>query len=276
MKQLVSLTIRICGVERAVSLEYAWLQPARREAPLLVFLHEGLGSIALWKDWPARLCAATGCRGLVFSRYGYGGSSARPAQENWPPDFLQEQAAALPALFDALGVDVVRAPPLLFGHSDGATIALLYAALFPHASAAIMVEAPHVFLEEISVAQIRRACEAYAAGPLRDNLQRYHECPDSAFWGWAKAWLNPAMSTWNIEALLARITCPVLAIQGDGDEYGTLAQLDRIKRQVPQTKLAILDNCGHSPHVARADAVLQTVQEFLAQLPPRPVSGAGA
>ena len=144
-----------------------------------------------------------------------------------------------------MGVDD---PPWLFGHSDGASIALLYAAAFPERVAGVVAVAPHVFVEDVSVASIEQARDAYAATDLRQRLARYHDDPDSAFCGWNDIWLDPAFRAWNIEDMLPRIRCPVLAVQGEDDEYGTMAQIDAIARRVPQARLLKLPACGHSPH----------------------------
>ncbi|KDB83494.1 alpha/beta hydrolase family protein [Bordetella bronchiseptica CARE970018BB] len=171
--------------DRPMRIEYALLAPERRDAPLLVFLHEGLGSLAMWRDWPRRVCDAAGCRGLVYSRYGYGRSTVRPLDESRPIDYLHQQAAqALPALFAALGIDARRDKPVLFGHSDGASIALLYAALCPDAVAGIAVAAPHIYVEDITVANIAVALRAYRETTLRDRLARYHDDVDSTFASW--------------------------------------------------------------------------------------------
>lgn len=235
--------------DRPMRIEYALLAPERRDAPLLVFLHEGLGSLAMWRDWPRRVCDAAGCRGLVYSRYGYGRSTVRPLDESRPIDYLHQQAAqALPALFAALGIDARRDKPVLFGHSDGASIALLYAALCPDAVAGIAVAAPHIYVEDITVANIAVALRAYRETTLRDRLARYHDDVDSTFASWTDTWLDPAFRQWNIEAYLPAITCPVLAMQGVDDEYGTLEQIRGIRRLAPQTRLLEIQDCGHSPH----------------------------
>lgn len=243
-------------------IEYQWLFPEKTGSDLIVFLHEGLGSVSMWKSWPAQVCAATDTRGLVFSRYGYGRSTPRPAEEKWPVDYMHQQAAsALPALFKALGLDKER--PVLFGHSDGGSIALLYAAFHPERVKAIAVAAPHIFVEDITVANIEKARQAYLETDLRAKLSRYHQDVDSAFWGWNDIWLDPAFRAWNIESHLSRIACPVLAIQGEDDEYGTLEQIRGIARYAAQTKLCTIPGCGHSPHRDQPQAVIEALGEFL-------------
>jgi len=232
-------------------------------APLMVFLHEGLGSVALWKDTPARLCAAGGWRGLVYSRPGYGRSTPRGAGERWATDFMHRQATeVLPAVLEGCGVDAAVDPPWLFGHSDGGTIALIHAATSPDRVAGAIVLAPHVFVEDISVESIVRAREGYATG-LRERLSRFHDDVDSAFFGWADAWLDPAFRTWSITPLLSAIRCPVLAIQGHDDEYGTMAQIDAIVQATPGAAALALDGCGHSPHRERPDAVTEATLAFV-------------
>ena len=201
--------------ERRVRVEHAWVGASRAADPLLVFLHEGLGSLAMWRDFPQRLCAAAGCRGLVFSRPGYGRSTPRAGSESWAPDFMHRQAfEVLPALFEALDIDTSSRPPWLFGHSDGASIALLYAAKFPDRVAGAIAVAPHILVEALSVASIANARLAYLETDLRERLARYHDEPDSAFWGWNDVWLNPSFRDWNISAEIGTIRCPLLCVQG--------------------------------------------------------------
>lgn len=240
-------------------IEYEWVG-APGAAATLVFLHEGLGSVAMWRDFPARLCAATGMGGLVYSRPGYGRSTPRPAGEKWGPDFMHRQAReVLPALLAELRV----ARPWLFGHSDGGSIALLYAAAFPQALRGAIVLAPHIIVEDLSVTSIAQAREAYLRTDLKQRLARYHDDVDSAFWGWNDVWLSPAFRGWSIEEELAAIRCPLLAIQGLDDEYGTLEQVHGIARRVPQARLLELAQCGHSPHKDQPEAVIEAVQAFV-------------
>jgi len=233
------------------------------QSPRVVFLHEGLGSVALWKDAPARLCAAGGWRGLVYSRPGYGRSSPRAPAERWGPDFMHRQALeVLPAVLAACGIDTAADPPWLFGHSDGGSIALIHAAAFPDRVAGAIVLAPHVFVEDVSIDSIARTRDQYAAG-LRARLARFHDDVDSAFFGWADIWLDPAFRDWSIEALLPAIRCPLLAIQGHDDEYGTMAQIDTIVRAVPGATALALRRCGHSPHRDQPEAVAEAAAGFI-------------
>ena len=250
-----------------VEIEHAWLNRERTAAPLLVFLHEGLGSVSAWRDFPERLCNACGFRGLVYSRPGYGRSTPRPQQERWPPSFMHEQARdLLPALLTSLEVDSAADPPWLLGHSDGGSIALIYAASFPQQVAAVVAFAPHIFVEDVSIASIAAARQVYMTADLRQKLARHHADPDSAFWGWNDVWLDPEFRGWNIESLLPSIQCPVLALQGRDDAYGTLAQIEGIARAVPHTMLLALDNCGHSPHRDQPELVTRAVTEFVVRL----------
>jgi len=250
---------------RPVRIEHRWIARESAAAPLIVFLHEGLGSLSMWRDFPERLCQATGCRGLVYSRPGYGGSTPRAADERWAQDFMHRQAQqVLPALLAALGIDSAAQPPWLLGHSDGGSIALLHAATYPERTAGVVVLAPHIVVEEVSVVNIERARVAYVDGDLRQRLARHHDDPDSAFWGWNRIWLDPAFRAWSIEQEVGAIRCPLLAIQGLDDEYGTLEQIHGIARRVPQARLLELAACGHSPQRAQPQRVIEAARRFIA------------
>lgn len=252
-----------------VQIEHHWLGRERHAAPLLVFLHEGLGSCSAWKDFPQRLCDAAQCRGLVYSRPGYGRSTAHPADAIWDVDFLHRQALELlPALLAALGVDATSHPPWLFGHSDGGSIALLYAAAFPREVGGLIVMAPHILVEELSVASIEQARRDFHETNLRERLARHHDDPDVAFRRWNEIWLNPAFRRWSIESELDRIECPVLAMQGLEDPYGTLEQVYGIARRLPRTQVLELAQCGHSPHRDQPEQVIAASTEFLHRQPP--------
>jgi len=254
----------LCVQGQALRIEHQWLNRERGERPLLVFLHEGLGSLAMWRDFPRRLCAALGWRGLVYSRPGYGRSTPRPATQAWSPDFMHQQAQQLlPALLATLGVDSALQAPWLLGHSDGGSIALLHAAALPQRVAGVIVLAPHILVEELSLASIAQARQAYLHGDLRQRLARYHDDPDSAFWGWNDVWLSPAFRDWTIADALPAIRCPLLAVQGLDDDYGTLQQIRGIARRVPQTQLLELPACGHSPQRDQPAALLRAVQAFV-------------
>ena len=245
-------------------LEYEWVGDPASTRPVVVFLHEGLGSIAMWKDFPARLCSAHGLRGLVYSRYGYGRSTPKPPDEHWTPDFMHAQAhEVLPTLLQELNIE----RPWLFGHSDGGSIALLHAARF--SVAGIVVVAPHLFVEDVSIASIEQARVAYETTDLRARLARYHADPDSAFRGWNDVWLSPAFRGWNIESEIAAIHCPVLAVQGEDDEYGTLAQIRAIAARVSQTELLEIPDCGHSPHRDQPEVLAREAGRFIIRQHPQ-------
>jgi pimeloyl-ACP methyl ester carboxylesterase len=245
---------------RPLSLEVRWVGSDDPDRPVVVFLHEGLGSVAMWKDFPQQFCEQHGLRGLLYSRYGYGNSTPRPAGERWEPDFMHRQAhEVLPALLAALDID----RPWLFGHSDGGSIALLHAARFAENLRGVIVLAPHIFVEDISISSIRLAREAYLRDGLRERLARYHADVDSAFMGWNDIWLDPAFRDWNIEGELPGIRCPVLAVQGEDDEYGTLEQIHGIARKTPQARTLVLPNCGHSPHRDQPEALSREAGSFI-------------
>ena len=256
--------IDIDWAARTVRIEHQWIARENTAAPLIVFLHEGLGSVAMWKDFPQRLCIAAGCRGLVYSRPGYGRSTPRAAEEAWGLDFMHRQAQeVLPALLDALDIDAATQRPWLLGHSDGASIALLYAASYPQRIAAAIVLAPHILVEDLSVSSIEKVRTAYLETDLRQRLARHHDSPDSAFWGWNDIWLKPAFKHWSIEAEIGAIRCPLLAVQGLDDEYGTLEQIRGIARRVPQAELLELPACGHSPHRDQPEPLIAAITLFI-------------
>lgn len=260
----MSERVTIQALGRRLQIEYAFVGRTDADAPWLVILHEGLGSLAMWRDFPQRLCEACGVRGLVYSRPGYGRSTPRPADEHWAPDFMHRQAReVLPALLAALD-----APPRyhLFGHSDGASIALIHAASFPQRVASATVLAPHILVEPLSIANIEVARSAYRDGDLRQKLARYHDDVDSAFWGWNDIWLAPGFRDWTLRDLLPDIRCPVLAVQGHDDQYGTMAQVDGIAEALApeQCQLLKLDHCGHSAHRDQPEAVIGATRQFLA------------
>jgi pimeloyl-ACP methyl ester carboxylesterase len=233
--------------------------PAR---PTLVFLHEGLGSAALWRTFPDKVAGRLGARALVYSRFGYGQSDGLLAKRT--PRFMHEEALdVLPTLLDRLAIE----RPLLIGHSDGASIALIFAAAAGRPVAGLALMAPHVFVEPICVESIARIRETYRTSDLKERLAKYHAHVDDAFLGWADTWLLPEFLAWSIEDLLPRVTQPLLLIQGRDDEYGTLAQLDRIEAAVrgPTSRL-VLENCGHSPWRDEETAVLAAIAAFAEQL----------
>ncbi|MDO9216560.1 MAG: alpha/beta hydrolase [Lacisediminimonas sp.] len=248
---------------RSIGIEHQWINRERSGAPLLLFLHEGLGSLSLWRNFPARLCDAAGVQGLVFSRYGYGRSSTRPAHEQWGGDFMQVQALELiPAFLAAAGVPAEQ-ELWLFGHSDGGSIALIMAAHNPSRYCGVIVTAPHTSIESLTAQGVACARQAFEDGGSRAALARHHDDAQSVVTGWADSWLTPDGLAWTIEPLLASITCPVLAIQGEQDAFGTLEQVRVIRRQAPQTQLLELDGRGHVPHFEDPQAVIRASVSFI-------------
>jgi pimeloyl-ACP methyl ester carboxylesterase len=224
----------------------------------IVMLHEGLGSISLWRDLPQRLCERTRRTVVAYSRYGYGRSDV--LREKREPDYMQHEGeVVLPALLAQLGIE----RPILFGHSDGASIALVYAGAHPEAVRALVLEAPHVFVEEISVRSIAEAKVAYAASDLPAKLGRHHADADATFAGWNDIWLDPRFRDWNIEAYAGRVRAPVLLIQGEADEYGTAAQLDALAARIRGTETMMVPGAGHSPHRDAAKLVIERTAAFV-------------
>ena len=242
-------------------LETMWIQPNAAASETIVMLHEGLGSIALWKDFPHRLAARTGCRVLVYSRYGHGNSAK--LTEKRPVDFMHHEGeVVLPQLLDKLDIE----QPILLGHSDGGSIALIFAGRYPGRVRALILEAPHVFVEDLSVTSIAAAKVAYLTTNFRNKLGIYHDDVDATFWGWNDIWLEPRFRSWNIEHYLETISCPVLCIQGEQDEYGTPAQVKAIAANIAGSQVIMLPNCAHSPHLDQRDATLETMAEFVASI----------
>jgi pimeloyl-ACP methyl ester carboxylesterase len=245
------------------SIEYAAILGDAASRSSMVFLHEGLGSVALWRDFPGKVARRLGALALVYSRFGYGRSDGLSGKRT--PQFMHEEALdVLPRLLDQLGIE----NPLLIGHSDGASIALIHAALSGRPVRGIVCMAPHVFVEPVCVESIARIRETYRTTDLRQRLARYHARVDDAFLGWADIWLEPSFLEWSIEDVLDRIAQRMLLIQGRDDEYGTLAQLDRIEARAngPTSRL-VLDNCGHSPHRDQEAAVIEAIVGFANSLP---------
>jgi len=243
------------------TLETAWHGPPPDQAATLVFLHEGLGSVSTWRDVPAELARRTGWGAFVYSRLGYGASD--PVVPPRPLSYMHDEAALLPAVLDAAAVGAA----VVIGHSDGASIAVLHAATGDPRVRGLVLEAPHVFVEDLAVASIAAARDAYLGGDLRARLARHHRDVDGAFWGWNRAWLDPGFRAWNIEAALPAIAVPTLVVQGVDDPYGTLAQVAAVERQLrgPVTTL-ILERCGHAPHRDRREETLAAIAAHVARL----------
>jgi pimeloyl-ACP methyl ester carboxylesterase len=238
--------LEISWRKQTVTIEYALLGSPNPEMPLLVFLHEGLGSVAMWKDFPLALCQLLGCQGLVYSRPAYGSSTPRPKEVVWKNDFLHQQALEVfPELLRGLNI---QEPVNLIGHSDGGSIALLIAAYLPDMINAVAVVAPHIFVEEITIQSIQEAKEQYLQGSLKAVLSKYHQDVDSAFWGWNDVWLSPEFLHFNITSELIKIKSPLIAIQGSDDPYGTMAQVSDIKKYVPFAQIVEIPKCGHAVH----------------------------
>jgi len=230
-------------------------------APELVFLHEGLGSISHWKDFPARVAAATGCPVTVYSRYGSGNSDllVGPRTVSYMHD---EAMGALADLLKQLRIE----DPILVGHSDGASIALIYAGKHDRVRG-LVVLAPHVFVEELSVASIAEAKVKFETTNLAEKLGRHHRDAARTFWGWNDIWLHPDFRQWNIEEYLPRITCPILAIQGLDDQYGTMAQVEAIwKQSSGSVEVLALADCKHSPQRDQPDAVIEALAKFVGRV----------
>jgi pimeloyl-ACP methyl ester carboxylesterase len=248
---------------RGGAVDYTWIPGAADGRPTLVLLHEGLGSVSMWRDFPQQLALASGCPTLVYSRHGYGQSQI--VTEPRGVEYMHDEALdVLPELLDSLGID----NPVLVGHSDGASIALIYAGGSHRPVRGLILEAPHVFVEDLTVESIAAAKRLYAETDLAAKLGRHHADPDATFRGWNDIWLHPGFRDWNIESYLPKIFSPVLVIQGADDQYGTLAQVDAIGRGVsgPFDRL-VLENCRHSPHRDQAEATLAAMTEFVARLP---------
>ena len=245
-------------------LEYRWIGPGPEEAPTIVFLHEGLGSVSTWRDFPLRMVEATGWGALVYSRAGYGRSDPVPLPR--PVEFMHAEAKVLGGVLSATGVR--RA--VLFGHSDGASIALIHAGSRPHSAVAgLILLAPHVFVEDLSLTSIAQMAGVYRTTDLRRRLARHHRNVDVAFWGWNRVWLDPEFRLWSIGEFLPAIRVPALVIQGEDDEYGTWAQVESIQaRSGGPVDVLKLPDCGHAPHAQHPDAVIAKARHFIAALAP--------
>lgn len=248
------------------TLEYIRLVSAhpRPAAPPMIFLHEGLGSISMWRDFPQQVADATGCEAIVYSRYGYGRSTALRSVPRDVRYMHDEALRDLPLVLDALDVR----EPFLFGHSDGGSISLIHAGGAGRPVAGTIVLAPHVYVEDVALENIAIAGTAFdnPETRLRERLGRHHNDVDAAFQGWHRTWLSPAFRSWNIENYLPAIQGPVLAIQGEDDEYGTMEQLERIAAGARDVDLVKLADCRHSPHKDQPGAVIEATASFVARI----------
>jgi pimeloyl-ACP methyl ester carboxylesterase len=241
-----------------VKLEYR-LIPGDPARPYLVFLHEGLGSVSMWRDFPDKVARQTKTRALIYSRQGYGQSA--PLDGPRAPDFMHREARdVLPALLRHLHIEA----PILVGHSDGASIALIYASERPENTRGTVLMAPHVFVEAVTVENIARVAETYETTDLKARLARHHAHVDDAFLGWSRIWLDPRFGAWSLGAEVQRLAVPTLLIQGEDDAYGTLAQIDAIAEAAPgPTQRVVLSQCGHVPFRDQEAAVLDAIAGFV-------------
>lgn len=244
-------------------IEANWHGPKPDRAPTFVLLHEGLGCVAMWRDFPQRLAERTGCGVLVYSRFGYGQSD--PVTLPRPLTYMHDEALrVLPRVLDAAKIEKA----ILAGHSDGASIAAIYAGgVQDFRVRGLVLMAPHFFVEDVSIKSIQAAKVAYETADLRQRLAKYHSDVEVAFRGWNNAWLDPGFRAWRIEDAVAHIRVPMLLIQGENDEYGTLAQLELAKAEsyCPADAL-VLKECRHSPHIDQPEATLRAIGEFTRRL----------
>lgn len=241
-------------------LHYELLDP-ERSGPPVVFLHEGLGSVELWRSFPRDVVARTGRPGLVYSRYGNGWST--PLREPRQPDYMHEEALAiLPQVMDRL----IERDSVLVGHSDGASIALIYAGS-GHAVEGLVLIAPHVFVEQESIDSIAAIRDEFVRSDLASRMAKYHVDPERTFYGWADVWLGDAFHSWNIEEYLPGVSCPILLIQGEADEYGTIRQLETIAGGVGgRVTSVVVGDAHHSPHLSQPELVTNAVVDFISEL----------
>ena len=244
------------------ALEYEIVRHPGAAREPIVFLHHGFGSISTWKDFPAQVAQRLGRDALIYARAGCGHSDPLRAPRTGQYLF-HEAETVLPQLLDRLGFERV----VLFGHSDGATISLLFAAACPDCVVAAVIEAPHVIIEEITVEGVAAVAYQYEQdAEFRERIAKHHTDPDGAFWSWATVWLDPAQRSWSMVDRLGRVRCPLLLVQGDQDPYGTLQQFDLIEGHVsgPVQRL-VLTSCGHEPHAERPDEVIAATRHLLDQ-----------
>lgn len=245
------------------SLEYKCYGPDPDSAPTIVMLHEGLGSMELWRDFPEDVAKTTGCGVFVYSRAGYGHSDL--AELPRPLDYMTREAKdVLPRILDSIGIQHA----ILLGHSDGATIAAIYAgSIEDHRVRALILMAPHFFTEPEGLAEIAKAKQAYDEGELKQRMAKYHNDPDHTFRGWSDAWLHPDFKEWNVAEVIDYLRIPVLAIQGIEDQYGSYAQIKEIDERIySPVDIVMLKDCQHSPHIDQPEITLTAIAEFIARL----------
>ncbi len=243
------------------ALEIVHLSSAVSDRPTIVFLHEGLGSVSLWRDFPRQVVAATGCSALIYSRYGYGQSDVLDKPRK--ADYMHREALdTLPELLAQCDIE----NPILFGHSDGASIALIYAGTYRNV-AGLVVEAPHLFVEAISLQGVAIAAAAFRSTDLPEKLARHHRDVKKTFWGWHDIWAHADFRDWSIESYVPSVRCPILAIQGEQDEYGSAMQVEAIATARPDiTAIHLLPQCGHTPHRDQAIITRELIANFIATL----------
>jgi pimeloyl-ACP methyl ester carboxylesterase len=247
-----------------VAVETRWIGPGPAEAPTIVLLHHALGSIDQWGDLPQRLVSATGCGTFLYSRAGHG-KSDRVSPSRTLSYLHDEALTTLPAVLDAIGFE----RGILLGHSDGASIATIYAGdVEDHRIRGLVLIAPHFFVEPLSLAGIVDTKRAYETGPLRERLMRYHGSNvDNVFWGWSRTWLDPGFASWDIRDSLARVSVPVLIVQGSADEYGTMAQIEAARDEVhPPVDVAVIPEARHSPHLEKPQETIAPIADFISTL----------
>jgi len=245
------------------SLEYACYGPAPDTAPTLVMLHEGLGCVRLWRDFPQRLAELTGFGVFVYSRAGYGQSDLADLPR--PLDYMTREAVdVLPLVLDEIGFR----RGVLLGHSDGATIAAIYAgSVEDHRIRGLILMAPHFFAENVALAAIAEAHVIYETGDMAKRMAKYHRNPDHTFYGWNDSWLQPDFKNWNVADVIDYLRIPVLAIQGNNDEYGTYAQIAELEqRSYAPVEVVMLDTCHHAPHLDQPDKTAAAIADFLTRL----------
>jgi pimeloyl-ACP methyl ester carboxylesterase len=246
-----------------VSLYYEFIKKTllSEGRPLLVFLHEGLGCVKQWKDFPAQLCEKVNCPAFLYDREGHGKSEMLKTMRG--KDFMHLQAQIiLPEIFKELNITDHK--KILIGHSDGGSIAIIHAGSFPEKIKGVITEAAHVFIEDITVKGLKDAVKSYETGLLRDLLRKHHgDNTDTMFHGWADTWLREEFKEWNIEGCLKKIKAPFLAIQGQQDQYGTVAQLESIGKYAEKTQIEHIPDCGHIPHFQTREAVMEMMAKFI-------------
>lgn len=248
-----------------IGLELRQIEGKQSLSPI-VFLHEGLGSVSTWAqrdlDWPQAVCDTTGRAGIVYSRRGYGQSDPAPSGRNHlEADYMHQEAwEVLPTLLNILKIKT----PVLLGHSDGATIALLHASRSP--AAACIAMAPHMMVEDIAIQAIEQAKAAFESGGLRARLAKHHDDVEGAFWQWNDIWLSERFRNFDIRSECRDITAPLLLVQGIDDEYGSMRQLDEIALAAPHARQLRLANCGHSPQRDQPQKTLEVIADFLVEL----------